>query len=195
MNAVNPDYPYTIEKNGDVAHITYRKGKFGNRAALPIALYLAIPCIVLILAIKPSSAITGIFLWALFTVGFSFLIVFLVNVIRPKKGEFTLSKDSIIVKGKSYALEHVRTISIKDPSGEYVTETIIVSNPGSLSSGVQGANREIGKLLESQTRQMQFKLVLRYASKDVVFAKGLSENDAEELFAKVTQMTGYTKSV
>ncbi|MGJ1334183.1 hypothetical protein [Sphingobacterium siyangense] len=185
---INPDYPYTIEQQGEVQSFTYRKTMLSYQAVIPLAFYFAFPCIFLASALKCHDFMTSFYWWLFFTIGFAFLLVFLINLFKTKKGSFTISKEAISIDGKNYDMAHVKSIGIKDPWDDDSDEVVF-------TSGLRGVSYSLGNSLKKNTRQTQFAIVLRYATKKIKIAKGLNEQDAEALFDKVTEVTGFTKSV
>lgn len=193
MNHENAIYNYTTEQNGDTTRFIYNKTALSYKAGFPLMILFGFISIFITSFINPHSVSSMIFTWVFFTCLFSFGAVYLTNLIRSKSGEFSITKKSIIVDGKSYLLEHIKTLSVKNPDGGYTTETIRINN-GTLGSGLRGVNDEANNYLRKHIREMQFKIVARFATKDIVIARGLSEVDADILFDKACLIAGYTKS-
>jgi|GEM_PF-6217275 len=69
----------------------------------------------------------------------------------------------------------------------------VAGSVANLGNSMGNLAREGKKALQKYLREAGYKIVIRYGKKEIEIAKGLGELEAESLFAKVTEIAGYTK--
>ena len=168
----------------------YNKNMISYKAVAPLWLFTAILSLFICSALNPNSLRVGFFIWVFFTVGLAFLGVYTINSIKTKTGEFIVKGRSVTVDSKTYDLDHVQHFRIKNSHEESHESTTYYSR-GSLFAVFDARSSHFIKYIS----QTQFKIVARYATKEVVIASGLSEVDAEILFENFTQRIGFTNKI
>ncbi|HEX8530441.1 MAG TPA: hypothetical protein VF646_10475 [Cytophagales bacterium] len=207
MMTVNPVYNYSIEREGEYDKVTYKKTPVSFHMAKPLCFYTAVPAFMAMMVTRPSYTpspiATGGILWLIWMVALSLGIVMLINFFR-KPGEIRISKANLVVGNRTFDFNHISSILIKDPAGKYVTVSTLVvmhGSPHSLAGAVSSVTGGLAQLggesrlaIRRMMQEVSYKVCIRYGSKDVSIATGLGETDAEVLFDKLTEMTGYRKS-
>jgi hypothetical protein len=203
MMTVNPVYNYSVEREGAYDKVTYKKTPVRYRMAKPLCFYTAVPAFMAMMITRPmytpSPIATGVILWLIWMLALSLGIVMLINYFR-KPGEIKISKTNLVAGNQTYDLDHVSSFLMKDPGGNYTTFTSVVtvtSNPHSLvgamtglTNGLQMMGGESRLAIKRFLREVDYKICIRYGSKDINIATGLGETDAEVLFDKILEISG-----
>ncbi|MES2652977.1 MAG: hypothetical protein V4663_14640 [Bacteroidota bacterium] len=191
------NYNYTIEQSGDSSIITYKKTPISYKAIVPMIVIGFFPaCILTYLMASYDDTVTSVFT----KFGISMFIVcigtvFVINLFR-KKGEIIVNKNSILVDGKTYDRNHIKSVFIRTPKGEEVTTSVIVRHsPLSLGGNVanlQGSmgqlSNESGNAFRRHLKNGAYRINMRFGAKDVTLAKHLSEIHAEVLYDKILEV-------
>jgi hypothetical protein len=200
MKEITPEYNYTVEQNGEFTKLIYKKTPVSYKMAGPVCWYAAIPAFLITMWFQPQSLISGFIIWLIVLGCLSAAVVFMVNSLR-KPGEININNKMVQVDGCTYQLEHVSSFLVKDPAGLYSTHTTVIvnnnnsyslaGNVANLSQGMGQVANESRRAIQKHLRDVGYKIVIRYGSKDIPIAKGLGETEADVLFYKLTEVAGY----
>ncbi|WP_422007133.1 hypothetical protein [Roseivirga pacifica] len=192
-------YSFDIEETKDGSRITYRKGKFGfglGCVAVPITASISGGLCVAVFGEDFGSGFS-VFLFIAITVLLSRLFTSLVNKSR-KDETFEVTNEYIKVNNKSYALKHLNSVYVRDSKGNAVQQgystTVIVGGRGMMGAAAVGAAmtaqgaRAYSEILGGVLAKVNYKIMFRFGEKDITLAKGLTENSANVLFDKLTDL-------
>jgi hypothetical protein len=207
ITTVTPVYNYSVEREGAYEKIVYKKTPVRYRLAKPLCFYTAVPALVAMGITMPAASVspiaTGLLLWVIWMVALAFGVVLLINYFR-KPGEIKIGKTDLVAGNQTYDLSHVSSFLMKDPGGKYTSFTSVVtvtSNPHSLmgamtglTNGLQLVGGESRMAIKRYLREVDYKICIRYGSKDINIATGLGETDAEVLFDKILEISGYHRA-
>lgn len=205
MNPIAPIYNYTVEQHADHALLSYTKTPISKGLIGPLCFFTAIPAVFPTMMSHPTSAITGILMWLFWMATFGFVIVLFINYQRTKTPvQLQLNKNTIVSGGNTYDFSHISAIFLKNHKGLATAEASLLPtpmvNPHSLaggiahvSNGVLNMSRESVFAIKKYFNQVQYSVGIRYGSKEISIAKGLGEIEAQVLFEKIKQLTGYDK--
>lgn len=200
MKDMTPEYNYTVEQNGEFTKFIYKKTPVSYKMAGPVCWYTALPAIFITMWFQPQSLVSGVIIWLIVMGCLSAGVVFLVNLFR-KSGEININDKMVQVDGCTYQLEHVSSFLVKDPAGLYSTHTTVIvnnNNPFSMAGNLANLGQGMGQVgnesrraIQKHLRDVGYKIVIRYGSKDIPIAQGLGEAEADVLFYKLTEVAGY----
>lgn len=202
MQSVSPQYNFTAIQEGEFTKFVYKKTPLSYKALGPMCLNAILPAGFLTYLFRPQTATSVIITFIVSLIASSALIIAIINAFR-RSGEFSISKTKLVANDKSYDLDHISSFVIKDPNGGYIENVVTVHtshNPFSFGSNVgkmQNEFQNIGRIgraaLKQHFRNVGYKIVIRYASKEIAIASGLGKIEAESLFDKISEVAGYTK--
>lgn len=190
--AVQANYNFTAHQEGNDTIFQYRKTPFSYKLTFSLALITAIPSIIIVFMLQPSSFVFGFILWFIVMIVLGLGITFVINFLRTRNtSEFRISPSGIRIGNKTYDYLHVHSYFIQDTYGNEsevaVTTTVIGYTPS-----LVGAMSQTGSLAKQSRREIRkivadsnYKICMRYGTKNVAIAKGLGLNEAEVLFDRI----------
>jgi len=191
-NAVQAQYNFTTQQEGNDTIFQYRKTPFSYKLTFSLALITAIPSIIIVFMLEPSSVISGFILWFVVMIILGLLITFVINFLRTRNSlEFRITKTGIRVGNKTYDYLHIHSYFIQDTYGNEseltVTTTVIGYTPSLVGTMAQTTNiaKQSGREIRKIVADSNYKICMRYGTKNVAIAKGLGLNEAEVLFDKI----------
>lgn len=190
--AVQANYNFTTHQEGNDTIFQYRKTPFSYKLTFSLALITAIPSIIIVFMLEPSSFVFGFILWFIVMIVLGLGITFVINFLRTRNtSEFRITNSGIRIGNKTYDYLHVHSYFIQDTYGNEsevaVTTTVIAYTPS-----LVGAMSQTGSLAKQSRREIRkivadsnYKICMRYGTKNVAIAKGLGLNEAEVLFDRI----------
>jgi hypothetical protein len=192
MSVVQAKYNFTTHQEGKDTVFQYKKTPFSYKLTFSLALITAIPSIFIVFMIEPSSFVSGFILWFVVMIILGLVITFVINFLRTRNAsEFRISANGVRVGNKTYDYLHIHSYFIQDTYGNEseltVTTTVIGYAPSLVGAMSQTTNiaKQSGREIRKIVADSNYKLCMRYGTKNVAIAKGLGLNEAEVLFDKV----------
>lgn len=189
MSAVQATYNFTTHKEGHDTVFNYTKTPFSYKLTFSLALITAIPSIIIVFMLGPSTVISGFILWFVVMIILGLLITFVINFLRTRnKHEFSIGKNGIRVGSKTYDYQHIHSYFIQDTYGnesEVVVSTTVIGYAPNLAGAMsQTTNiaRQSGREIRKIVADSNYKICMRYGTKNITIAKGLGLNEAEVIF-------------
>lgn len=193
MSAVQAKYNFTTHQEGNDTVFQYKKTPFSYKLTFSLVLITAIPSIIIVFMLAPSSFVMGFILWFVVMIVLGLIITFVINFLRTRNSsEFRISKNGIRIGNKTYDYLHIHSYLIQDTYGNEselaVTTTVgyapsLVGAVTQTTSIVKQSGREIRKIVADSN----YKICMRYGTKNIAIAKGLGLNEAEVLFDKIRE--------
>ncbi|MDB5063174.1 MAG: hypothetical protein JWP67_3017 [Mucilaginibacter sp.] len=197
MKKANITANYTIEREGVYSKFIYKKTPYSYQMAIPICVYSCLPALCLTILSQPVTLQYGIFIWFTLMLGLSLGAVFVINYFR-KPDTFKVSKNSIIIEGKVFLLDHVSSIFILNPSGHHSESSMVVISryyPLSLAGNIMGLNNQLENLtarnrmsIQNYIQENGYKIIMNYGTKQITVAKGIGEQEIGNLFDKIKEI-------
>lgn len=185
-------YNFTVEYDGTYNHITYKKSPVKYTAAFPIAGLMAIPALILTLLLRPESVNSGAITFLIIMTLLAFGTVFIINSFRGK-GSFSVGKNDIIANKKTYELAHVSAIGVLDPAGKYEPDTLIYVEDTGFGTQRVTTRKSSAAAMRKVIAESNYKIAIRYGTKDIIIARQLNEVEADVLWKKVTELADLNK--
>ncbi|THF52839.1 hypothetical protein E6C50_01105 [Flavobacterium supellecticarium] len=193
-NTVQAKYNFTTHKEGDDTVFQYKKTPFNYKLTFSLPLITAIPSIVIVFMLEPSSFVMGFILWFVVMIVLGLIITFVINFLRTRNAsEFRVGKSGIKIGNKTYDYQHIHSYLIQDTYGnesELTVTTTVGYAPSLVGAMSQTGNlaRQSGREIRKIVADSNYKICMRYGTKNVAIAKGLGLNEAEVLFDKIREI-------
>lgn len=191
-NAVQAKYNFTTHKEGNDTVFQYKKTPFSYKLTFSLAVITAIPAIIIVFMLEPSSVVSGFILWFVVMIILGLVITFVINFLRTRNtNTFRVTTKGIIIGSKTYDNDHIHSYFIQDTYGNesemVVSTTVIGYSPSLVGAMSQTTNlaKQSGREIRKIVADSNYKICMRYGTKNIAIAKGLGLNEAEVLFDKV----------
>ncbi|MCY1221535.1 hypothetical protein D9M69_646430 [compost metagenome] len=123
------------------------------------------------------------------------VITFVINFLRTRNtNTFRVTTKGIIIGSKTYDNDHIHSYFIQDTYGNesemVVSTTVIGYSPSLVGAMSQTTNlaKQSGREIRKIVADSNYKICMRYGTKNIAIAKGLGLNEAEVLFDKVKDL-------